>query len=110
MRRTPRSNHRLKAGLLLTTLVGAVAGLALMAATEATAFGIQSIPQARPAVGGNREPVDVFFSTGGTRVYVPEFAEGTIAEIDAATLKVTCRWTTGGERPQGVAPLPNGDV
>lgn len=65
-------------------------------------------PAARPAISGNRAPLDLVFSPDGKQAYVTEAAEGTVAVIDVAGRKVTRHLVTGGEEPAGLAVTPDG--
>src|SRR5690606_15702324 len=87
------------AAAALLTLLGPWAGLA---------SGGRAIPQAAPAVDGNRAPYDLVFSPDGKLAYVTEMAEGSVAVIDAAAGQVVRRFSTGGRRPAGIALTPDG--
>lgn len=65
-------------------------------------------PKARPALSGNRAPVDLIFSPDGKLAYLAETAEGTIAVIDVPARRVLRRISTGGEEPTGLGLTPDG--
>ena len=64
--------------------------------------------QARPALAGNRAPLDLIFSPDGKLAYLAEAAEGTVAVIDVPSRRVLRRIPTGGEQPTGLCLTPDG--
>jgi YVTN family beta-propeller protein len=90
-------------------LRGSIGLLAIVLASAGLAEGEgPAIPQARPAVEGNRAPYDLVFSRDGKRVYVTENAEGSVAVVDTSTMEVAARYSSGGEQPTGLGLTPDG--
>ncbi|MFN3649663.1 MAG: beta-propeller fold lactonase family protein [Armatimonadota bacterium] len=102
-----RQSHsgRLRGWLACGALLLTVTGSAVVASQQPPP---PAIPAAAPAVQGNRAPYDLVFSPDGSRVYVTESAEGTVAVIDARERRVLSRFPTGGEMPRGLALTPDG--
>jgi YVTN family beta-propeller protein len=99
---TSRTATSLLAALILALLsaAGVCAGRG--------ASGPTSPPSPSPAVEGNRGPARVALSADGSRAYVTEADEGTVAVIDTATFRVEARLPSGGEAPDGLAIAPGG--
>lgn len=97
------SPRHLAAGLAVTIALLAAGSTRVSSAPAAPAF-----PQAKPALGGNRAPYDLVFSTDGKRAYVTESAEGAVAVIDVPRMAVIQRIPTGGEEPTNLALTPDG--
>ena len=66
-------------------------------------------PALSPTPVGNRGPLEVVLSPDGSRAYVSEHREGTVAVVDARSGAVLTRWAVG-ERPAGVALTPDGSL
>lgn len=92
-------------GLVLALAVAVVPALAAAMPYGSAAPGLQG---ARPALEGNRKPHQLAFSPDGSRLYVTEEAEDTIAVVDPAVRRVVGRFPSGGERPAGLAVSPDG--
>lgn len=87
----------------MVSLVGAMALLAVLPAAGRT-----RIYQAGPALEGNRAPARMAFARNGVRLYVTEAAEGTVAEVDSRSKVIVRRFSSGGDRPAGIAVSPDG--
>jgi YVTN family beta-propeller protein len=68
------------------------------------------MPQARPALTGNRAPNEIAFSPDGKTAYISEAAEGTVAVVKTGSFEVTAHLPTNGAQPAGLAVTPDGDT
>lgn len=93
---------------LRSTVCRSLFTLVFLAPVCLAAGGEPKPPQARPALAGNRAPLDLIFSPDGKLAYLAEAAEGTIAVIDVPTRWVLRRMPTGGEQPAGLCLTPDG--
>ncbi len=68
----------------------------------------QNPDRVKPALGGNRGPFAIAFTSDGTRAVVTEFDEGAIAIIDIASERVLRHISSGGSQPTGVGVTRDG--
>ena len=87
--------------------IGASVLTAAMLGAGSLATRTQAEAPGGPALAGNRAPCELAFSPDGSRVFVTEMAEGTVAVVDAATGAVQGHWQTGGDQPAGLAVSPD---
>lgn len=88
-----------------------LAGTAVLAAgSKPPVSASDTEPPPAPALTGNRAPYRVALSPDGRRAYVTEWAEGTVAVIDADAGRVVERLRTGGREPTGLALSPDGQT
>jgi len=93
------------APILFAALVGVVVSFALRAPAAA---GQELLVPGLPAA--TRGPVRIVFDAAGSRAYVAESDDGTVAVIDVASGRLVRRIATGGKQPGSLALHPNGTL
>lgn len=107
----PSRRRQLNPRLALGWTLALICGSAPLAGRWAWAGDpTNPMPQARPALTGNRAPSEIVFSPDGKNAYVTEAAEGTIAVVKSGSYEVTAHLPTGGAQPAGLAVTPDGGM
>jgi YVTN family beta-propeller protein len=95
---------------MLDSRVVAAAASVLLGCTIMLAGTARGAPQPGepPLPPATRGPLRIAFDAAGSRAYVTEWDDGTLAILDVDRGRVVKRIPTGGEQPAGVAVLPDG--